>query len=199
MTGKTEIRKAIRILRNNLSQEYKELAAKQCYNTIIKHNIIHNNHAIAFYLTHDSELNLKYILQYCLQIGIKCYLPVIDDINKNLKFVEFDNTSTLINNKYHIPEPLAKGNFSYIDPKNLDTVFLPLVAFTSNGQRLGMGGGYYDRTFAFLANTTNSINTRKPKLIGIAYDAQCVTTLPKESWDINLHGVATESTFLTFK
>lgn len=199
MATKTEIRQFIRSLRHNLTQEYRELAAKQCYELIIKHNLISNSSAIAFYWANDNELNLKYLLQHCLQMGIKCYLPVLDDATSALKFVEFTNSSQLINNKYRIPEPLAENQFSYISAQNLDVVLLPLVAFTENGLRLGMGGGYYDRTFAFLANSSNNSNIKKPKLIGIAYDLQCVESLPTETWDIDLHGVATESRFIEVK
>lgn len=199
MTTKTEIRKSIRLLRNSLSEEYKESAAQQCCNIVINANILKNNLSVACYLSHDNELDLKYLLEYCFNHKIQCFLPAINNHNATLKFIEFNNHSNFVKNKYNIPEPIAQNNHSHINPKDLDIVFMPLVAFTKNGLRLGMGGGYYDRTFAFLNNSSNNTNISKPKLIGIAYDLQCVNNLPKELWDIKLHGIATETKFIEFK
>ena len=65
---------------------------------------------------------------------------------------------------------------------------LPLVGFDRRGRRLGMGGGFYDRTFAF-----SRIRPRlAPKLIGLAHDLQRVQQLPVEPWDVPLHGVVTD-------
>ena len=69
---------------------------------------------------------------------------------------------------------------------------MPLVAFDAECNRLGMGGGYYDRTLHFLL-TRNRWHS--PYLIGIAHDCQKVASLPIQSWDIPLQGVITESAF----
>lgn len=118
-------------------------------------------------------------------------------INNFLKFIEYNKTTKFQYNKYHIPEPIAINDSSFINPQQLDVVFVPLVAFTKLGQRLGMGGGYYDRTFAFLANSSNNI-LENPLLIGVAYDFQCLDYLPHQDWDIKLYGIATQSTFYKF-
>jgi len=74
-------------------------------------------------------------------------------------------------------------------PHALDLILLPLVAFDKSGHRLGMGGGYYDRTLAFLAHRRL---WRKPHLLGTAYQFQQLETLPTQPWDIPLDGIATE-------
>lgn len=117
--------------------------------------------------------------------------------NNFLSFIEYNKTTKFQYNKYNIPEPIASNDSSFINPQQLDVVFVPLVAFTKLGQRLGMGGGYYDRTFAFLANSSNNI-LEKPLLIGVAYDFQCLDYLPHQDWDIKLYGIATQSTFYKF-
>lgn len=204
MESKTAIRKAMRAKRNNLDKQYLDLAALLCYKIILKYNLLDNSNKIAFYFANDHELDLKYLLEHCLNQNKQCYLPVLstnDTHNNTLKFVKYTQNSVLVLNKYNIPEPVYT-NADVIPAQELDLVFMPLVAFTKKGQRLGMGGGYYDRTFAFLVNSlnnVNNINIDKPKLIGIGYDIQCIENLKTEKWDIGLHGVATESEFLLFK
>ena len=72
---------------------------------------------------------------------------------------------------------------------DLDLVLVPLVAFDDRGNRLGMGGGYYDQTFAFLSQRQHY---RRPTLLGVAYEFQRLVALPVQAWDIPLDGVATE-------
>jgi len=68
-------------------------------------------------------------------------------------------------------------------------IFLPLVAFDNAGNRLGMGGGYYDRTLAWKQRRRYWHGSR---LIGVAYGFQQLERLPVESWDIGLDGILTD-------
>ena len=86
-------------------------------------------------------------------------------------------------NRFGIPEPDPKFN-KKISAKYLQAVGLPLVAFDHKGNRLGMGGGFYDRTFEFCRSAGN-----KPKLFGLAHSCQETKELPTESWDIQLFGI----------
>jgi 5-formyltetrahydrofolate cyclo-ligase len=87
-----------------------------------------------------------------------------------------------------IPEP-ERTHHQRIRPTALDLVLTPLVGFDDTGHRLGMGGGYYDRTFGFLNKRTR---WRKPRLMGLAYELQRCQTLTRASWDVDLDAVATE-------
>lgn len=196
---KIKLRKELRQRRRSISKQESLRAAKDCCEIIIKQNILENKQNIAFYLSQDNELDLCFLLEYCLEHNKNCYLPVLD--NTALKFAPYTHKSKLINNKYHIVEPLIEDPNSMLAAQNLDLVFVPLVAFTKSGNRLGMGGGHYDQTFAFLQNLTNHTNNNstfiiKPILIGIAYELQCVSQLPIDSWDINLNGIVTESEYI---
>jgi 5-formyltetrahydrofolate cyclo-ligase len=71
----------------------------------------------------------------------------------------------------------------------LDLVLTPLVAFDAQGHRLGMGGGFYDRSFAYLLRHSRWL---RPRLIGLAYDFQRQTRLPHQPWDVPLHAIATD-------
>jgi len=75
----------------------------------------------------------------------------------------------------------------------LDIALVPLVAFDDYGRRLGMGGGYYDRTFAYLRHREH---WRRPKLIGVAFEFQRVAELPAQPWDVPLDGIITEKGLL---
>lgn len=192
--SKDSIRKQMREKRNSLSNQEYLISAKSCADIIIKSNILNNKQKIAFYLSQDNELDLYILLEHCLVNKKDCYLPVLN--NNILNFAKYTHDSKLQSNKFNIPEPDTTHNKNHlISAEQLDLVFVPLVAFTKSGQRLGMGGGYYDQTFAFLQNKSNN-KIIHPVLIGVAYDLQCLDQLPTDSWDINLHGIATENEYI---
>jgi 5-formyltetrahydrofolate cyclo-ligase len=87
--------------------------------------------------------------------------------------------------RYGVLEPVAPR--ASLAPRYLDLVIVPLVAFDSDGNRLGMGAGYYDRCFSFL-NTS----TRKPELMGVGYEFQRVEHIEPKPWDVPVSKVITE-------
>jgi 5-formyltetrahydrofolate cyclo-ligase len=99
--------------------------------------------------------------------------------------------------------PLRRGAFAISEPRNgqprtarsLDVVFMPLLGFDREGNRLGMGRGFYDRFFAHRARLKY---WRRPLLVGIAYDEQCVPTLQRAAHDVPLDALVTQSTVLRF-
>lgn len=123
-------------------------------------------------------------------------LPVLHPVCKgHLLFLEYGPHTTLVKNKYNIDEPeLACHNV--VPTSTIDVILMPLVGFDSKGNRLGMGGGYYDRTLAFTQVT--QLTQQKPILIGIAHDEQEVETLPFEPWDIPVDIIVTPKRILTF-
>ena len=122
-------------------------------------------------------------------MGKKTYLPVLHPILHNrLWFVPFDRNTKLVRNIYKIEEPpIIKAPRR--PPWALDLVLLPLVAFDADGNRMGMGGGYYDRTFSFKSRRQSIPG---PKLIGLAHELQRVDRLPVENWDIPLAGIISD-------
>ena len=192
--SKEIIRKAMRDKRNSLTNQEYLIAAKSCADIIINNNILQHKQKIAFYLSQNNELDLYMLIEHCLINKKECYLPVLN--NNILNFAKYTHDSKLKSNKFHIPEPAVTDNKNdLITADKLDLVFVPLVAFTKSGQRLGMGGGYYDQTFAFLREPLNN-KKDTPVLIGVAYGIQCLDHLPTDSWDINLHGIATENEYI---
>lgn len=94
----------------------------------------------------------------------------------------------MIVNRFGIPEP--DRNAKRLPSRLLSVVLLPLVGFDSDGNRLGMGGGFYDRTFGYAIHSS----ARRPRLIGVAYECQrSADGLPRRPWDVPLDGVVTEA------
>lgn len=157
---------------------------------------------IACYLPTDDEFDTSPLIEAIWQANKNCYLPVLcNEKDKHLQFVTYQYGDSLKRNKYKILEP---SNLSHkIDASALDLVITPLLAFDLHGHRLGTGGGYYDRTFAFLHEsasheTRTTTNTRKPLMLGLGYAAQQAENIPVEEWDVKLDGVLTERDCLAF-
>jgi len=102
-------------------------------------------------------------------------------------FRELLPDTPLLKNRFGIWEP-AIGTI--ISPKAIDVVITPLAAFDEQRNRVGMGGGYFDRCFAFLAHRRQWL---RPKLIGVAFNCQKVEKIVPNPWDIRLYRVFTES------
>ena len=117
-------------------------------------------------------------------MGKRLALPVIGRWG-NMSFRAYDATTPLAANAYGIEEPVAGGR--PLSTLSLDVVLTPLVAFDGNGNRLGMGGGYYDRHFGAAPTSL------RPLLIGVAHQLQCAPSLPAAPWDVPLDAVLTES------
>jgi 5-formyltetrahydrofolate cyclo-ligase len=141
---------------------------------------------VACYLANDGEMDVGPVMDLLRASGGRVFLPSLH--GRELWFFPYDNGTPLRANRFGIPEPELSAQ-NRCRPRDLDLVLMPLVAFDTAGNRLGMGGGYYDRTFSYLRNR---VTWKKPLLIGIAYEFQRLESLPSQPWDIALHGVATE-------
>ena len=115
------------------------------------------------------------------------FLPVIDS-NDVLTFAAWQAGAPVRANRYGIPEPEVDAG-ALLAPRDLDLVLVPLLGFDRRGNRLGMGAGYYDRTFAFLRDITRPA---QPVLVGIGYQFQEVDALPPQAWDVPLDFIATD-------
>ncbi len=151
---------------------------------------------IALYLQTDGEIDPSPIIAKANRHHKKCYLPILRPrFQHGLWFAEHRNNEILQPNRFGIGEPPLHMH-RQIPPWGLDLILLPLVAFDANGNRLGMGGGFYDNTLAYLKQRKI---WHKPKLIGIAHELQNVKQLQTNPWDIPLDGVITEKEFYYYK
>lgn len=142
---------------------------------------------IAGYWANAGELSLHTAVSRLLRRGQIYYLPMIQS-QRDLRFAAWQPSAPLIINRYGIPEPDVSLENS-IAPADLDLALLPLLGFNRRGYRLGFGGGYYDRSYAFLSDQPRP---SKPLLVGIGYSLQELPELTGKSWDVHMDFVATE-------
>ena len=148
---------------------------------------------VAIYLTHEGEIDTAPLIAALQTAGKTLYLPVLHPFAPGfLIFQRYEPNTPMRKNRFGIAEPML--NCHEIKPvAELDSIFTPLVAFDLQGQRLGMGGGFYDRTLAQLPAN------HRCAIIGLAHDCQLVDTVPIEPWDHPLSAILTPSRLYTFK
>ena len=155
---------------------------------IINSDLFKASQHIACYIAKGAEVDLHKVVDAILTSGKNCYLPLIHQDKLELSFIEYLAGDDLQIGSFKISEPKFDKQ-KLIVPEKLDLVLTPLVAFDSNGNRLGRGGGYYDRAFA---------QTNHPVLIGVAYSCQEMPQIAAQPWDVKLHGVVTEEVLNLF-
>lgn len=192
MNSRVELRKTIRVRRQELSTSEQQTASKLLLQRLSSHTKVQSAQTIALYLANDGELDLMPFIKWCWQQKKQVYLPVLHPFcSGNLLFILFESDSTMVKNHYNICEP--KLDVRKVCPlSELDILCTPLVAFDSSGARLGMGGGFYDRTLS---------NWQQYQLypIGLAHDCQQVDKIPIEYWDIPLPEIITPTKTINFK
>ena len=146
---------------------------------------------VAGYWAMDGEIAL-HAFQLRLPPGLRWCLPVLAE--DGLRFARWRPGEPLAPNRHGIPEPAVPAD-ALLEPRQMALVLVPLVGFDAAGHRLGMGGGWYDRAFAY--RNGSAVARRPPWLVGTAFAAQQVEALAAEPWDVPLDAVCTErETFL---
>jgi len=192
MDIRQQLRNTYREKRNSLSPEQQSQAADAVADLIVKQPQFLESKHLGFYMANDGELDPLPLMRRACELGKICYLPILRNIEyPHLYFVRYTFGDDLEINDYGIPEPRFEPSKTF-NPSQLDLVFAPLITFDRQGNRLGMGVGYYDRSFAFKKQS----NVQNPPLIGLAYGLQETESIPPEEWDIPINAVCTESAFI---
>ena len=154
-------------------------------------------------MANDGEIDPSPYIKVLWKYKKQVYLPVLHPTKKNqLWFYRYQPDTRLKPNRFGIAEPKIR-HAERIPPWALTLVLLPLVAFDTEGGRLGMGGGFYDRTFAFMNKNHQNRKDKKsrsgmPLLCGLAHDFQQVERLPTAEWDVPLKNIATDRKVYVF-
>lgn len=180
------IRESIRQQRRQLNPQQQQQAADQVTERVLQHPNVQQATTLALFLSFDGELDTQPLIQQLWQQQKQICLPVLHPFSAgNLLFLRYTPQTSLVINRLKIKQPRLDVR-DIVPLRSLDVIFTPLVAFDSHGQRLGMGGGFYDRTlqhwqqYGFYP-------------IGLAHDCQQVATLPQQPWDIPLPTILTPS------
>ncbi len=190
----TALRQQLRNLRRNISASDRQQAALNVAKRLENTPFFINSPKIAAYWAFDGELNPKYLLEHARAMSKQVYLPVLAE-NRRLQFAAYQPDKPLRLNRYRIPEPDIPPA-EHVLPSQLDLILTPIVAFDAAGTRLGMGGGFYDRSFAFLRDS--SYRGKHPYLVGLGYELQRITKLKRQPWDVPLDAVVTEKALHLF-
>ena len=188
-----DLRFAMRKTRANLSADQQEEAAEQCAQRARTLPALQRTRCIAAYMAHRGEMSCEPIIDWALGRGVNVLLPVV--VGRHMRFAPFRPGEALAPNRWGILEPEWRPA-RWVSARRPNVVLMPLVAFDSGGNRLGQGGGYYDRAFAFRNAAQHS---RRPLLVGLAYEFQRVGQLHAKPTDVPLDAAITETRIHEFR
>lgn len=186
--SRDNLRARIRAERTALGRRERISADRALTRRVQRSAVFRRAKRVAIYLAFDGEANVARLIGAAPEK--KFFAPVL--LPRGLAFARIHRRSRLIVNRLGIAEP---GSMTLEDPRNLDLVLTPLVAFDDEGMRVGLGGGHYDRCFAFLRNRASWF---RPKLVGVGYEFQRVPKIESHPWDVRLWGAVTEAATYRF-
>lgn len=191
-----QLRQQVRARRRELSAAERQRAARAVARHLESWPVLTRAIRIAAYWACDGELDPEPVLQWAWATDRQVLLPVLTgESAQPLQFAPYRPGEPLRRNRFGIPEPEIAAT-EWVQPADLDLVLVPLVAFDSTGTRLGMGGGFYDRGFAFRCGVRDP--NRRPCLLGVGYEFQNCAGLVRQPWDVPLDAAVTEQGLYEF-
>lgn len=183
--SRAEWRRELRGRRRALSVQAQRVAARKLAQRLRTLPALKSARHVALYWPNDGEIDPR-LLQRLKLRHQHIYLPVLHACPANtLRFVRWGRGERLAKNRFGIPEPHPAHSRP---ARAMDVILLPLVGFDAQGNRLGMGGGFYDRTLAFLRRVPRPF----PLLVGVAHACQQVDLLETAPWDVPLALIVTD-------
>ncbi|MDM1758549.1 MULTISPECIES: 5-formyltetrahydrofolate cyclo-ligase [Acinetobacter] len=187
------LRKDLRTKRRKISMLEQKHSENFTLQRLIKNPKFKTAHNIGIYLHSFGELHTGKMIEYCFKHHKNVYLPLICNMNKTLRWVKISHqqyrNKRFVLHKLGMLQPMA-SRASHVS--HLDVLLMPLLACDAVGIRMGMGGGFYDRTLASAPF--------KPYRLGLAHDFQFLQQrLQKNPWDQPLHALITPTKFVRFQ
>ena len=181
------LRKQLRAARGTLNQAL--IASKSMAICQRAEQLLASFQHVAAYYAFGNEVDLKALISTLPGQGKQAYVPVVQP-DFRMQFAPVDENTPITLNQYGIKEPQVDAS-RLQNAMQMDAVLVPLVGFDEQCNRMGMGGGYYDRNFSHRHNAPPP-----PLLIGVAFDIQCANTVHPQPWDVALDFVVTETRLL---
>lgn len=187
------LRKQLRQQRRRINPFLQKQSEVRVLHQLLKFPPFRSSQKIGLYLHAFGEIQTNLIIHACFKLGKTVYLPKICNMNDRLIWVKITqhqfNNQKFTQHRLGMKEPSA-GRANHVS--HLDLLVMPLLACDLNGTRLGMGGGFYDRT---LASTQY-----RPIRLGIAHDFQLIEKyLVRQPWDQPIHYLITPHQLCHFK
>ena len=187
--GDAAFRSELRAARRQMSESERARADQAILDHVRNMPEYRKARHVALFFSFDGEPDLSPLIRF--DQPRRFYAPVIH--GHDMHFAVLGKNCRLELNRFGIPEPWPA---EVIESRALDLVLTPLVGFDSDGHRVGVGGGFYDRCFAFLRHRKSWY---KPRLAGVAYECQKVESIAAQPWDIPLWGAITEQGCTRFR
>lgn len=184
------IRNSIRRLRREIPEADRISASARICQTFKTLDAFQAASRISGFLAFDGEADPLPLMTWASEMKRQVFVPIIIAKRQPLLFSPWHPAIPMRINSFGIAEPDVP-NDQWIEPRELDFVITPIVAFDENCHRIGVGGGYYDRSFAFL-NSRYPDHSRRPVMIGFAFELQRVKTMIRQPWDVQLDAIVTE-------
>ncbi len=186
---KSIIRKKQKIIRDKIFNNKPSHFTLSLFNEFFEKINFQEINIVSSFISINSEINTRKLNNLIfIKNKILC-LPVIEKKNSHLIFKQFKSDENFVKGHMNISEP--QDNNKILNP---ELIFVPCLAFDNKGNRLGYGGGYYDRTFAYL----NKINHRFIS-VAYAYEEQKLDYIPIDKFDFKVDYVITEKNLYSFQ
>jgi len=185
MDSHEQMRQYNRKRRAELTLQQLEQACTALAHKIISLDVYRQAQRLAVYFAVNGEISLDPVIDHALAAGKQVYLPNLDQ--QSLRFSPYFRQQKMRINKFRLPEPDVADE-DMLQPAELDLVLAPLVVFDESRNRIGMGGGFYDRSFAMRKDEA----VTQPVLVGVAHDLQKVERIVPKEWDVRLDMVVTD-------
>lgn len=186
-----DLRRELRRRRRALTLEQRREATERLCRNLRQLPEIRRARRVALYLPNDGEIDPTPLITWFRRRHARVYLPVLRPLSLNaLWFVHYHADTPMVTNRFGIAEPMTRHGAHRarrLPAWALDLILLPLVGFDDHGQRIGMGGGFYDRTLTFTRRPGP-----RPRLFGLAHDCQRVERLPIAPWDVPLDAIVSD-------
>lgn len=179
---KNELRKKLKKIRDDIPSDKRKIEEEIIAETLLNSEIYKNSKSIFIYNSFRSEVDTSYIIEEALDFGKIVALPITNPIDHSMEAYEINKDSVFIQDAYGIQSPDKKTS-KIINPKEIDLAIVPMLAYDSYGNRLGYGGGYYDRYLPRLREDAI--------VVGLAFSNQFVEEIPIEKYDKKLDYVIT--------
>jgi 5-formyltetrahydrofolate cyclo-ligase len=183
---KSRLRMQLRSMRRSLCARERADAERRICTNLHRVPAFVRADTVAAYLAFDGEPSISRLFTDVRNFRKRFLVPVIR--SRAMKFAPLRDGG-IRRNGFGIAEPMHRER---APTAKIDIVLVPLVGFDEAGNRLGMGGGYYDRHFSYLRIRKHYF---RPRLIGVAYESQCISEIPVDPWDVALWGIVTEQRF----
>ena len=181
-----KLRLDARKARQSMTVRERAQASRQITDRFLNSRYFMGSDTIGCYVSMWDEVDTSAIIERAWRAKKRIFLPVTG-ASRNMHFRETLPQTELAMNDFGLWEPVSGTS---IEVRELDVVVTPLVAFDNRRNRIGMGGGYFDRTFAFLRDRQHWL---RPKLIGVAFECQRAPKIARNPWDIPVFRIYTES------